>query len=200
MRAEAATRGAQPPLSQEDIRPVALQPGERPPAYEGKGRYSKYRSEYIGMMDAFFGVEPVVATKTSERGTEVILVPPPFPTMEAFAKRIGVTTKVLYAWRAKHPEFEEATARARGCQVALLQECGLAGHYSPSTVILGLRNLASWRHKIAEKAPNSAVNTAALDATFAERMKRSAETTRRLRHERASLLGKEPMAPMEAHR
>lgn len=60
------------------------------------------------------------------------------PTIEGFARHLGVHRDTLYAWAKKYPEYEDAMGRLMDIQYSRLVNGGLAGHYKVWLVIIML--------------------------------------------------------------
>lgn len=61
--------------------------------------------------------------------TPKIIMPPKFPTFEAFAVSIGVTPQTLINWTKQHPRFLIAYERAKTMQKAIAVENGVGKLY-----------------------------------------------------------------------
>lgn len=172
------------------VYPVALPAGTKPPGYKGTGRPSDYREEYVAMLDAFFDVAPQTLIERTEAGTKIVRIAPRFPTFERFASQLGVTAQILQDWGRAHPEFEQARLRAKGIQIALLQECGLGGHYNANVANFALKNLAGWKEAVEPERDVQPVDLKSLDETYGKAMSQSVERAKQLRAERAAMLAK----------
>jgi hypothetical protein len=78
------------------------------------GRPAKYRSEYCRRLLDYF-----------DRG-----IAEEFPTFSGFAASIGTTRETMGAWRAQHPAFADAYARAREMQDHLLIAGAMEGRFN----------------------------------------------------------------------
>lgn len=65
-----------------------------------------------------------------------MIIPQKYPTFEAFAVSIGVTSRTLREWaevgedgKAKHPRFSAAYARAKEIQLAIALNNGITKQY-----------------------------------------------------------------------
>ena len=69
------------------------------------------------------------------------------PTIEGFAKFIGVNKTTLYEWSQKHEEFSNALSDIKSEQAQRLQDNGLAGTYNPTIAKL----ILSANHNMRER-------------------------------------------------
>jgi hypothetical protein len=79
------------------------------------------------------------------------------PTVNAYASKIGYTSRALRNWRDKHPEFDEAVRCCADIQKDMLIQMSLNNHYNQSIVRLILFNNHGWTDK-AEVTSKGAVN------------------------------------------
>jgi hypothetical protein len=186
---KSARTAARKDITKGKLPKVAAKPaiGQEPAMQERKprGRPSKYRPEFCGLMRAFFDI-PV------EKEIECVTVPDGrggytkrqnvvvnrFPTITRFASTIGLTSETLRRWATamnadgtkKYPAFAFAYESARDCQFALLMEGGLAGLYDSRFTMMTLKNLFGWRTnpEPGEVEATASASIAALDAIYAE--------------------------------
>lgn len=98
----------------------------------------KYHEDYADRLIKFFN-QPNTRTKYSEtlngKGEVIkrvpIIVPNEYPTFEAFAAKLGVTTGTLRNWCDQSARFANAYARAKELQKAKLITNTLGGIYNP---------------------------------------------------------------------
>ena len=104
----------------------------------------KYKDEFCDLLTEFFQ-EPeskvIYEEEYYKDGTlkckkPKFILPPKYPTFEAFAVTIGVTSRTLREWaevgeggKAKHPRFSAAYARAREMQLAIAKNNGITKQY-----------------------------------------------------------------------
>lgn len=67
------------------------------------------------------------------------------PTMDGFACSIGFRTNRLHEWCKKHPEFQDAFARARALQRDWLVELATRNLISAGTYAYTMSNISDWR-------------------------------------------------------
>lgn len=98
----------------------------------------KYHEEYADRLIEFFNTPNthIEYSETLNRNGEVIkrvpvIMPTEYPTFEAFAALLGVTTETLRNWRNISPRFNHAYARAKELQRAKLITNTLGGMYNP---------------------------------------------------------------------
>jgi hypothetical protein len=104
----------------------------------------KYKDEFCDMLTTFFTERPseVIYEEeyhkdgTLKKRVPKIILPPKYPTFEAFAVSIGVTSRTLREWadvgedgKPKHPRFSYAYARAKDMQLAIAKNCGITKQY-----------------------------------------------------------------------
>lgn len=119
------------------------------------GRPSEYKEEYIGLVDEYLDSRQdeeiqVVKQANSEKGYEMYdnKLKVNLPTVEGFARFIGVNKTSLYEWEKKHPEFSNALDKIRTEQQQRLIDSGLSGEYNPTIAKL----ILSANHGMREKS------------------------------------------------
>ena len=98
----------------------------------------KYREEYADQLIDFFN-QPDTRTEYTEtlngKGEVIkrvpMIVPNEYPTFEAFAAKLGVTTETLRNWCEQSARFKHTYARAKEMQKAKLISNTLRGMYNP---------------------------------------------------------------------
>jgi hypothetical protein len=98
------------------------------------GRPTKYRAEYCTAILEYFNIPATTTakiTRITKRGTEIVDVETanPLPTIEGFAKKIGVSKQSVITWTQEHPAFLDAYTRAKTSQKEILVQNGLMGRY-----------------------------------------------------------------------
>ena len=74
------------------------------------GRPTKYRKEYCDLIIRHFDI-PATTTKKQTIVTRSVVktidveVPNMVPTIESFARKLGVMTETIVAWTKEYPEF-----------------------------------------------------------------------------------------------
>lgn len=117
------------------------------------GRPSKYDPKYIDEVYEYIrehqDQSPATTIKDTEDGPVTVKTgfKVKLPTIEGFARSIGVNKTTLYEWSQKHVKFSNALSDLKTEQLTRLIDNGLAGTYSP--VIAKL--LMSANHNIVEK-------------------------------------------------
>lgn len=123
------------------------------------GRPSDYTSKFIEEVDKYIQScndedYRLIKTDGEKSTTWENKVRVKLPTIEGFAKHIGVATSSLYLWAKDHPDFSEALDKIKREQKQRLIENGLAGKYNPVIAKLVL----SANHGMAEKNEVSGPN------------------------------------------
>ena len=104
------------------------------------GRPTDYREEYINSVDTYIS-ECVDYIEKDKKTVKI-------PSIEGFAKKLGVNKTSLYEWQKKHPLFSNAIDKIMDEQKERLFNQGLAGNYNPMIAKLGL----SANHGMKEKS------------------------------------------------
>lgn len=119
-----------------------------------RGRPSEYKEEYIDKVDEYLEANQdeevqVVKQSNSEKGYEMYdnKLKVKLPTIEGFARYIGVSKKTLYNWRDEHPEFLHALEEIEAEQKERLLNMGLSGDYNSTIAKL----ILSSNHDMKEK-------------------------------------------------
>ena len=104
----------------------------------------KYKDEFCDRMEIFFSEQECKVIYEEEYFKEgglkkrvpKMIIPQKYPTFEAFAVSIGVTSRTLREWaevdengKAKHPRFSAAYARAKEMQLAIAKNNGITKQY-----------------------------------------------------------------------
>ena len=102
-----------------------------------KGRPTKYRKEYCDDIIQYFDIPPqqVVYKQTyyangTLKSEEPVTLPAQFPTMQGFARMIGVNIDTLHEWRKQYLDFSEAYTRAQELQEKIWLINGMGGLYN----------------------------------------------------------------------
>lgn len=111
---------------------------------KNNGAAVKYKDEFCDLMEQFFREQDckVIYEKeyfkdgTLKKEIPKMIIPQKYPTFEAFAVSIGVTSRTLREWaevgedgKAKHPRFSAAYARAKEIQLAIALNNGITKQY-----------------------------------------------------------------------
>lgn len=84
-----------------------------------RGRPSEYRPEYINAVDEYLN-ECRDTTEVYGEEKPIVKVKVKLPTVEGFARKLGVNKTSLYEWEKKHPDFSNALDKIRIEQYELL--------------------------------------------------------------------------------
>lgn len=118
-----------------------------------KGRPTKYLEEYNNKVDEYLELhqdkELEKVGLRSEKGYEKIdyVLRVNLPTIEGFARFIGVNKTTLYEWDKKYPDFSNSLDKIRIEQQTRLINEGLAGNYNPTIAKLILSSNHGMREK-----------------------------------------------------
>jgi hypothetical protein len=118
-----------------------------------KGRPTKYLEEYNNKVDEYLELhqdkELEKVRLRSENGYEKIdyVLRVNLPTIEGFARFIGVNKTTLYEWDKKYPDFSNSLDKIRIEQQTRLINEGLAGNYNPTIAKLILSSNHGMREK-----------------------------------------------------
>ena len=120
---------------------------------EERGRPTKYKEEYIDKVDEYLELhqdkELEKVGLKSEKGYEKIdyVLRVNLPTIEGFARFIGVNKTTLYEWDKKYQDFSNSLDKIRIEQQTRLINEGLAGNYNPTIAKLILSSNHGMREK-----------------------------------------------------
>ena len=103
--------------------PPRRKPGEKTPAYKGRGCPTDYRPEYCESLVSYFDVDSWYINET-EKGAQQVIPKNKLPTLARWARSLGFRTATLYLWAQRHPEFAAAMAEAMELQQAFILEAG----------------------------------------------------------------------------
>lgn len=117
-----------------------------------RGRPTIYRPIYCKKLVEFFERPPTkvvkrqIMTKMGMR-TEDVEVPNDLPTIEGFARAMGISVRVLYEWIKIYPEFMHAFMETRSLGKEFLVQNGLKGFYQPHIFQFIAKNYTDMRDK-----------------------------------------------------
>ena len=117
------------------------------------GRPTKYLEEYINKVDEYLELHQDTELEKvglrSEKGYEKIdyILRVNLPTIEGFARFLGVNKTTLYEWEKSYEEFSNALDKIRVEQQTRLINEGLAGNYNPTIAKLILSSNHGMREK-----------------------------------------------------
>lgn len=111
-----------------------------------------YKEEYNEMIFEYLKEEKdeqvlFHKTKGANSNTYIPMMKVNLPTIERFAKYIGVSRKTIYEWAKKYSEFGDTLDEIKSAQLTRLVNMGLSGDYNPVITKLML----SSNHGMAEK-------------------------------------------------
>ncbi len=115
------------------------------------GRPSKYRPDFhpdhivAYFRPAFDAVEEPERVESRRGGVRYVQRPVTFPTLGAYAAKVGVRRETLWAWARRHEAFAEAVGICKAIQEHVLINMSLLGTYVPSFALFLLRNLRRWK-------------------------------------------------------
>lgn len=115
------------------------------------GRLTKYKKTYCKQIVDFFNREPyeIVTSIDEETGAEIALTdrngnpvmkPCKLPTIEGFARIIGVHRDTINEWQRVHEDFNQALQQAKDMQKDILIQNGLIGAYEKTVMIFVAKN------------------------------------------------------------
>lgn len=117
------------------------------------GRPTKYLEEYINKVDEYLDLHQDLEMERvglkSEKGYEKIdyVLRVDLPTIEGFARFLGVNKTTLYEWEKNYEGFSNALDKIRVEQQTRLINEGLAGNYNPTIAKLILSSNHGMREK-----------------------------------------------------
>lgn len=116
------------------------------------GRPTEYKEEYIVKAQEYLSLcqdEEKQVVKQSSEKYEMYdnKLKVKLPTIEGFARFIGVNKTSLYEWEKKHPDFSNALDDIRQEQQQRLINSGLSGEYNPTIAKLILSSNHGMREK-----------------------------------------------------
>lgn len=113
------------------------------------GRPTDYKEEYIGMVEKYLAENIDLVDIVYREGEEPKGQPSKvkLPTVEGFARFIGVPRRTIYEWRDKHVEFSHTLDKILIEQQERLINKGLAGDYNSTIAKL----ILSSNHGMAER-------------------------------------------------
>jgi len=112
------------------------------------GRPTKYDPEFINKADDYLELHTDEETEQEKKeGWVTYGVKVKLPTIDGFARYIGVVKSTMYDWAKDHPEFSNALESIRVEQKERLINMGLAGDYNSTITKL----ILSSNHGMAER-------------------------------------------------
>lgn len=112
------------------------------------GRPSEYKEEYIKKVDEYLSTkEDEEIEREKKDGWYEYKLRANLPTIEGFARFIGVNKTSLYEWEKKHPKFSNALEEIRVEQKERLINYGLSGDYNSTIAKL----ILSSNHGMSDK-------------------------------------------------
>lgn len=96
-----------------------------------EGRPTKYSQEILKKVEDFLLLhQDEEVEKEKKEGWVTYSTKVKLPTIEGFARYIGVNKSTLYEWESNYPEFSNALEEIRVEQKERLINMGLAGEYN----------------------------------------------------------------------
>jgi len=138
------------------------------------GRPTEYKEEYIDKVDEYLKLNvdeevQVVKQANTEKGYEMYdnKLKVRLPTIEGFAKFIGVNKTSLYEWEKVNQEFSNALGKIRTEQQQRLINMGLSGDYNSTIakLILSSNHGMSERTDITSKGEQLIPDQTTMDKT-----------------------------------
>lgn len=121
--------------------------GGRPPKYLPKYATDEYVDQFISVCRDNSKPETLVLENGITHTRKRLML----PTVERFAKHIGVHKDSLYEWATKYPKFSVTIDKVKEIQKEWLMDNGLTGEYNPMIAKLILSN----NHKMSDKVDNT---------------------------------------------
>lgn len=123
------------------------------------GYPTKYREEYIGMLEEYFDIPSGNVIINSD--ADNVYLPNIFPTKGGFADKIKVHSDTVYEWAhamdpdgsLKHPEFSVTYKRMADAQQRIIIENGLMGVYPSNFAIFICRSVLGLNDRTEGKLP-----------------------------------------------
>lgn len=113
-----------------------------------EGRPTKYKKEYIGKAQEYLAECTDDEFERGEDRNVMYKIRVKLPTIEGFARFLGVNKTTLYEWSKEYPEFSNALEEIKTEQQERLINNGLNGDYNPTIAKLML----SSNHGMKEKS------------------------------------------------
>lgn len=123
----------------------------------------EYVSDFCDSMLKFFDIDYYsTVEKEDKRRTYIdengeskpvmttVTMPNALPTIQGFARNIGVSSQKIFAWAEKYPEIKETLVRCQDIQYDILVNNALRGMYAASPAIFAQKNLLGFTDKINE--------------------------------------------------
>lgn len=118
------------------------------------GRPTDYREEYVQSAEEYLALcqdenKEVVKQRNEGKGYEMFdhKLKVKLPTIEGFARFIGVNKTTLYEWESRHEEFSNALDKIRTEQQERLINQGLSGEYNSTIAKLILSSNHGFKEK-----------------------------------------------------
>ncbi len=111
------------------------------------GRPTKYREEYIGMAQHYLAEYTDAEFERGEDRNVTYKIRVKLPTIEGFARYLGVNKTTLYEWSKEHPAFSNALEEIKTEQLERLINNGLNGDYNSTIAKLMLSSNHGMREK-----------------------------------------------------
>lgn len=125
----------------------------------------KYKPEYVEELRNYFDIPPTKSVPFTDKfgNSKMEDVPNYLPTIQGFARKIGVISLTIKNWATKrypdnyeledlagelmHPEFNEMFFQLKDAQHVILVHNGLTSNYNSKFASLTAKNIIGWRDK-----------------------------------------------------
>lgn len=129
------------------------------------GRPTLYKAEYIDKVQEYLGErQDEEVEKEKKEGWVQYGVKVQLPTIEGFARFIGVNKTTLYEWESSYPEFSNALEEIRVEQQERLINYGLSGDYNSTIAKL----ILSSNHGFKERSDTTSNNKDLIPETISK--------------------------------
>ncbi len=125
----------------------------------------KYKNEFVKLLSDYIDIEPTKEVPFTDKfgNMKMESVPNYLPTIQGFAKKIGVTSGTILSWakvrypenyiledlagELKYPEFSMVFMKLKDAQHEVLVQNGLTSKYNSKFASLTAKNIIGWRDK-----------------------------------------------------
>lgn len=132
---------------------------------------SLYKPEYVGQLLAYFRDAEAYDLHYSDKGTAQILPGSKYPTMQAFAAKVGVYYETLNEWQAQWPEWKVAYQECLELQKAYIMQAGMSGASPAHFAIFLLKANHGMRDNVEVVPPSAPPTSFTLNVVTADNVK-----------------------------